>query len=168
MYAIESLTQKHSSQRPFIHAHALFNNTTRWLFRRLGYRVLGKTPQNLPSFKTNQRTELEWVDFEQVQIPIPHLPPALEGFKIVQLSDFHLYPYIQLDFIQRAVNFANSLKPDLYVLTGDFVLDHAEAIFDLAPVLAQLNARYGIFSILGNHDIWTDHIRKLKQSTRPI
>ena len=93
---------------------------------------------------------------EHVQIPLKNLSSALDGFKIVQLSDIHLYPYIQLDFVQEAVTIANSLQPDLTVLTGDYVLQTAEAIFDLAPALALLNAKHGVFSILGNHDLWTD------------
>ncbi len=34
------------------------------------------------------------------------------------------------------------------------MLDEANSIFELAPVLARLNARYGVFSVLGNHDHW--------------
>jgi predicted MPP superfamily phosphohydrolase len=67
-----------------------------------------------------------------------------------------LYPYTQLDFIKEAVAVANALQPDLIVLTGDYVSRKAEAIFELAPVLASLNAKHGVFSILGNHDLWTD------------
>ncbi len=93
---------------------------------------------------------------EPVQIALQNLPPALEGFTIALLSDFHLYPFTQLDLIRRAVDLTNSLKPDLILLLGDYVWRDVEAIFDLAPVLAGLNARYGLFSILGNHDLWTD------------
>lgn len=90
---------------------------------------------------------------ESVTIPIPQLHPALEQFRIVQLSDFHLHPHTQLPLIERAVAQANALHPDLIVLTGDFVLNFIESIFDLAPVLGQLNARYGVFCIMGNHDV---------------
>ena len=93
---------------------------------------------------------------EQIQIPLKNLAPALEGFKIVQLSDLHLQPYTQIELIQQTVDKANALQPDLIVLTGDYVTRKAEPIFELAPVLATLNARYGVFSIFGNHDLWTD------------
>lgn len=93
---------------------------------------------------------------EHVTIPVRNLAPALEGFTIVQLSDFHLYPYTKLDLIHRSVQLANNLRPGVIVLTGDYVWRDVEAIHDLAPALARLNARHGVFAIIGNHDIWTD------------
>ncbi len=101
------------------------------------------------------RIEIEWLAIERVKVPIPNLKPGLEGLRIVQMSDFHL-PHTDIDFIRKAVEKANSLNPDLVVLTGDYVLPSAEAIYDLAPALAELKARYGVYAILGNHDHWTD------------
>ena len=93
---------------------------------------------------------------EHVQIPIPNLPPALDGFRIVQLSDIHYYPFTTLDLVDRAVQMANELNPDLTVLTGDFVWHEVEHVFDLVPSLAHLNAKHGVYAGLGNHDHWTD------------
>ncbi|MDM8531468.1 metallophosphoesterase [Anaerolineales bacterium HSG25] len=93
---------------------------------------------------------------EQIQIPLKGLGSALEGFKIVQLSDFHLRPFTQIDLIQEAVRISNSLKPDLVVLTGDYVWYEVEAIFDLTLTLAALQAKHGVYSTMGNHDLWTD------------
>jgi predicted MPP superfamily phosphohydrolase len=91
---------------------------------------------------------------ERVLIPIKNLKPALEGFKIVQLSDFHLLPLTQPSQVRRAVEIANSLKPDLTVLTGDYVYREIEAMQTLSPILEGLNARHGVFACLGNHDHW--------------
>lgn len=93
---------------------------------------------------------------ERVRIALDDLPPTLEGLTLVQLSDFHLHPFTKIDLIHRAVTLANSLAPDLVLLTGDYVFTEAEAISDLAPVLARLQAKLGVFSVLGNHDVWTD------------
>jgi predicted MPP superfamily phosphohydrolase len=93
---------------------------------------------------------------ERVEIPIRNLHPALEGFTIVQLSDIHLQPYTKPDLVQRAVEMSNELKPDLVVLTGDYVWRDQDAVFELTPILAGLNARHGVFSVLGNHDLWLD------------
>lgn len=100
--------------------------------------------------------EIRWLVEEFVEIPVKNLPPALEGFTIVQLTDMHLRPYTQLEHIERAVEKTNALKPDLIVLTGDYVWHDEEDILDLAPALARLNARHGIFAVMGNHDIKTD------------
>jgi uncharacterized protein len=93
---------------------------------------------------------------ERVEIPIRNLQPALEGFTIVQLSDIHLQPFTKPDLVKKAVEMSNQLNPDLVVLTGDYVWRDQEAAFELTPLLTKLNARHGVFSVLGNHDHWLD------------
>ncbi|MFN2237564.1 MAG: metallophosphoesterase [Anaerolineales bacterium] len=93
---------------------------------------------------------------ENIDIPIRGLPSALEGFRIVQISDIHYYPFTKLELVDRAVKMANELQPDLVLLTGDYVWHEVEHIFDLMPSIARLTARYGVFANLGNHDLWTD------------
>ena len=92
----------------------------------------------------------------RISIPIRGLHPALEGFTIVQMADIHLRPYTQANLVAKAVAIANKLQPDLIVLTGDFVWRIHEAAFEIAPLLAKLNARYGVYSVMGNHDYWLD------------
>jgi uncharacterized protein len=89
-------------------------------------------------------------------IPIMNLPASLEGFTIVQLTDIHLYPLTQPETVRHAIELANSLKPDVTVLTGDYVWRELDAIHELAPILSGLNAHHGIYLTLGNHDYWTD------------
>ena len=108
---------------------------------------------------------------ERVQIPIPNLPTALGGFRIVQISDIHYYPFTTIELVDRAVEMANQLKPDLTVLTGDFVWHEVEAIFELMPSLALLNAKHGVYAGLGNHDLWTDVevvTQAIKQERLPL
>jgi uncharacterized protein len=93
---------------------------------------------------------------ERVSIPIAGLPAAAEGLRIVQLSDIHLFPHTTIELVRHVVAEVNRLAPDLVLLTGDYVLETADSIAELAPALAQMNPRQGIFSVLGNHDIWTN------------
>jgi uncharacterized protein len=92
----------------------------------------------------------------RIAIPVKDLKPALDGFRIVQLTDFHMYPYTTSSLVRKSVELANSLSPDLTVLTGDYVWRIPEGAEDLAAILSRLNARYGVYSVLGNHDIWLD------------
>ena len=104
---------------------------------------------------------------EYIDISIPDLPSALEGFRIVQISDIHYYPITTLQLVDQAVRMANELEPDLVLLTGDYVWHEVEAIFDLMPSLSRLNARYGVYANLGNHDLWTD-VNVVTQAFREI
>lgn len=102
------------------------------------------------------RVEPRWVQITRLTLVIPRLPPAFEGFRLVQLSDLHcgLVPVADL---QAALGMAQNLHPDLFVLTGDYVVDTAAAsIFELAPALAGLQAPQGVWAVLGNHDYWSD------------
>jgi uncharacterized protein len=94
---------------------------------------------------------------ERISIPIKGLHPALEGFTIVQLSDIHLLPYTQRSLVRKAVEMVNQLQADLVVMTGDFVYRVKRAAYELAPILAGLNARHGVYSVMGNHDYWLDY-----------
>jgi predicted MPP superfamily phosphohydrolase len=89
---------------------------------------------------------------EERLIRLDRLPAAFEGFRIALFSDLHLYPFTPIELIRDAVDLANSFKPDLVILAGDFVWQHVEAAFDLVPVLSQLNPAKGTFAVLGNHD----------------
>ncbi len=124
--------------------------------KALGQVAVGSSLVIVGGYEYGKQIETKWLVVEQVQIPLKNLKPALEGFKIVQISDIHLHPHTQIDFVQKAVTMANARQPDLIVLTGDYVLQSADSIFELAPVLASLNAKYGVFTILGNHDLWTN------------
>jgi predicted MPP superfamily phosphohydrolase len=89
---------------------------------------------------------------EECRIRIPKLPTSFEGYRIALFSDIHLYPFTPLRVVEAAVRLANAFQPDLVILPGDFVWRSLEAVFDLAPVLSQLNPAHGIFAVLGNHD----------------
>lgn len=129
--------------------------------RRSFLKVLGNvaatyTVAGLGSCVYGSQLEANWLEVKRLSLAVRHLPAAAEGLRLVQLSDFHLQPITQLDHLRHAIALANSLDPDLTVLTGDYVTDRADDIRELAPALGELNARLGVFACLGNHDLWTD------------
>ena len=89
---------------------------------------------------------------ERRTIRLPHLSSALDGFRIALMSDHHLFPFTPRGLLERAVEQANALHPDLVLLGGDYVCADVESIRELAPILGRLNAKYGIFAVLGNYD----------------
>jgi len=93
----------------------------------------------------------------RIAVVLPHLPPAMDGFRIVQVSDLHLEPFTKPRHIQAMIDACNALAPDLVAMTGDFVTNHARSAGLLAELLAQLKAPCGVFACLGNHDFWSDH-----------
>ncbi len=100
--------------------------------------------------------EANSLSLERVTIMIKRLPKRLDGFKIIQLSDIHHSPFTGLEHIERVVKVANRLRPDMFVLTGDYVSHEREYIAPVAAALAKLKSRYGTYACLGNHDHWTD------------
>ncbi len=93
---------------------------------------------------------------EHHKIFLRRLPRAFDGLRVVQLSDIHHSPFTSRGQIERAVATANSLKPDIIALTGDYVSKEREYAAPCAELMGRLRARYGVYAVLGNHDHWTD------------
>lgn len=102
---------------------------------------------------------------ERVTVTLARLPPALSGFRIVQVTDLHIGTTIGRSYIQTIVDRANALAPDLIVLTGDLVDGSPKALAEAAAPLAQLRAPHGVYAVTGNHeyysgaDRWIAHFR---------
>ncbi|MBD5290428.1 MAG: metallophosphoesterase [Bacteroides sp.] len=93
------------------------------------------------------------ITVESVSITSSKVPESFDGYKIVQLSDFHIGTYADSpESVERIVNRVNSLNPDLIVFTGDLVNSASEEIERFVGVLSRLRAKDGIYSVLGNHD----------------
>jgi uncharacterized protein len=90
------------------------------------------------------------------RIALARLPKAFEGFRIAQLSDFHISPFTTGDEVRRCVTIANGLKADLVALMGDYVASDPQAQSEVVQALASLRAPYGVFGCLGNHEIYTE------------
>ena len=89
------------------------------------------------------------------RIALPRLPRAFEGFRIAQLSDIHIGPFMPAEQIRKYVEIANALKPDMAVLTGDFVTFDPRTQYAVVEALSGLTAPFGVFGCLGNHDAWS-------------
>lgn len=93
------------------------------------------------------------VQVNEVEVEIPNLPDGFDGFRIVQISDLHTGTYgSDTTFVSRLVDKVNSLNGDMIVFTGDIVNRHGSEIVPHLEPLSHLDAPYGVYSILGNHD----------------
>ena len=102
---------------------------------------------------------------ETVDFRLPRLGPEFDGFRVAQISDLHFRPYTGEREISAAVKAVNDARPDVVVLTGDYVTSTwlfdlgrrtADGIEDCAQILKDLSAPFGVYAILGNHDWGTD------------
>ena len=90
----------------------------------------------------------------EVTLAVSNWPEGLEGLRIVQLSDIHIGSYMSAAEVGRAVGMANELKPDLAVITGDFVTGATDPLEDCVEQLAALRAPLGTWGCNGNHEIY--------------
>ncbi len=90
-----------------------------------------------------------------VTVPLAHLPPALDGFRIVQISDLHVGAAIRKRYVQNVVDIANGLEPDLIALTGDFVDGGVDDLMEDVTPLSALRAPEGVFFVTGNHEYYS-------------
>ena len=90
----------------------------------------------------------------RIEIPMANLPPALDGMKIVQLSDIHMSGYMSRADVRRAVDMANELAADLAVVTGDFITGATDSLVDCIEEIRELRAPLGVFGCNGNHEIY--------------
>lgn len=131
------------------------------LSERINSMVASDTPlrdllSNFSQFARYALAEANSLSVEKIEIRLKRLPKKLEGFRLIHLSDIHHSPFTGLEHISRAIKIANSLKPDMFVLTGDYVSHNSEYIKPVAEVLGKLDSEFGTFACLGNHDHWTD------------
>ena len=80
------------------------------------------------------------------------LPEAFEGFKIAQISDIHSGSFDNPKKVQYGVDLVNAQDADVVFFTGDLVNNRAEEILPWIQTFKKINAKHGVYSILGNHD----------------
>jgi predicted MPP superfamily phosphohydrolase len=91
----------------------------------------------------------------EVTVPIAGLPPSLQGYTIVQLSDIHVGATIQRAYVEAIVARANGLQADLIAITGDVVDGTVAQLGSHTAPLGELRARHGVFLVTGNHEYYS-------------
>jgi len=89
-----------------------------------------------------------------LEITLAHLPPALDGFCVMQLSDLHVGPFSRSRRLRRIVERVNALAPDLVAITGDLADEKPAQVAEAMLTLRDLRARHGVLAAPGNHDFF--------------
>jgi uncharacterized protein len=93
-----------------------------------------------------------WVEIHRRNMPVAGLDPAMNGMKIVQISDLHYSPVVWQRYIVQHIVWINEMKPDLVVVTGDLITGGYRFAHRVATILSHLHAKHGVICTLGNHD----------------
>src|SRR4051812_2454892 len=129
--------------------------------------------------------ERHWLEIVYKEVAIGGLPPTFDGMKVAQLSDIHLDEFTEPFLLRESIDEINRAKPDMVLLTGDYVSAEvlprkltAKAAWQCGSMLSRIECprRYAIF---GNHDVWageehvgealtTNGITVLKNSYLPL
>jgi predicted MPP superfamily phosphohydrolase len=116
--------------------------------------VIGVTVAGLPFISMLYGVLVGAHDYtvRKIKIKIPHLPESFNGFKIVQLSDIHAGSFVSKSLVEKGVEMAKGLNPDVVFFTGDLVNNVSTEIDPYMDLFASIKAPYGVMAVLGNHD----------------
>ena len=107
------------------------------------------------------------VEVKPVRVGLRRFPKAMDGFRIVQLSDVHIGPTIDGTWLRTVVERVNALEPDVVAITGDLVDGSVQELAAHVAPLAELRAKHGVYFVTGNHeyysgvDAWISELERL-------
>ena len=105
-----------------------------------------------------KKIEPNWIEVVPIEITIPNLSRAFDGFKVVQISDLHTSKFMPDTRLAKIFRLVNQQQPDLIAITGDFITMDCKVDGEkLHQQLSQLHSKYGTVAVMGNHD----HGRKI-------
>ena len=110
------------------------------------------------------KIEPNWIEIVPIQLTITNLDSAFDNFKIVQISDLHTSKFMPEARLARIIELVDRQNPDAIAITGDIVTKRRH--FDVKKLqqqLSRLQAKSGIFAVLGNHEHWIDELDLLKK-----
>lgn len=111
------------------------------------------------------KIEPNWIEIVPIELTIPHLSPAFDGFKLVQISDLHVSKFMPESRFERIIRLVNQQHGDAIAITGDIIT--ARGRFNeerLGQQLSRLHAAFKTVAVLGNHD----HSRRIKALKRTL
>ena len=102
------------------------------------------------------------LECSEAEFPLRGLGRGLDGASLLLVTDLHAGPFLSPHALRRACERAVSTRPDVILLGGDFATTHLRELEPHLPVLADLRAPLGVWAVLGNHDHYTEDVRRLR------
>jgi predicted MPP superfamily phosphohydrolase len=148
--------------------------TRRSFLKFLGYGLIDLVLLSMGGIVYDMVIERGSFSVETIQLKLKRLPQVFSGLRVAQISDIHMGGWMNPKRFQQVADLVISEKPDILLITGDFLLGHEfseaakQAILDLIPILSSLARFIPSFAVLGNHDYWTssEAIRQMLYSCR--
>ncbi len=94
---------------------------------------------------------------KEQRVVIPGLPAEAEGLRVAFLADIHVDSYTRAPRIRALTETVNALTPDLILLGGDYVDGSVERCGEDVAPLKELNAKYGVYAVAGNHEYFSGY-----------
>ena len=92
----------------------------------------------------------------KTEVTMPRLPKGLDQLRVVQISDLHVGPTVDLERVRNVVKQVASAKPDIFVMTGDLVDGTVEQLGDIVAELTNVETTYGTYFCTGNHEYYSN------------
>ncbi|MEJ8756320.1 metallophosphoesterase [Pontibacter sp. H259] len=102
---------------------------------------------------------------KRITLKFPNLPAAFDGYKMLQISDLHTGSFHSKEPLQEAVRLINKQEADLVFFTGDLVNNVVTELYDHLETLKGIQAKTGVYSVLGNHD-YGDYVKWANPETK--
>jgi predicted MPP superfamily phosphohydrolase len=97
----------------------------------------------------------------ETAVPVRGLGREFDGFTITLISDIHSGFFMAKEQMDEYVQTINRLGADLIAVPGDFVNSALEEAYPFAESFSRLEAPYGVYGVLGNHDYYTGEVEKV-------
>jgi len=141
------------SRNPALH---FFATLSQRIFNWLDHTFIGRDRLNPAVF-----------DIAPIDLSLPRLDAAFQGYRIVHVSDIHIDTWLGLERLEQVVQLINAQGADLIVITGDFITYRVPHLLEgMSAILKNLHAPDGVLAVLGNHDYWAapDEVRAMLRS----
>lgn len=100
--------------------------------------------------------EAKSIHFREMVYCNKDIPKSFEGKKILFVSDTHVNSYFTGQDVTKLVENINQRNPDIIILGGDYTEKATEYSHAFFEEIGKLKSKYGVYTVLGNHDHWED------------